>query len=135
MFQKTKPNMIESDEGFSVEQIEAFVIVYREGEKRATLEIEPMSGPIAFVVYLAGYSDRWDPPFDKERLDDGDWGRIGENIRQAYRSQGLEIKYELISPEAREGLKRSYERAWGHAYRPPGLPKPLLPPPGHSKQA
>jgi len=103
--------MIESDAGFSVEQVDFSKLAYREGDKRITLTIEHLVGPALFVVYVNGLTDRWEPPFDAIVSDD-EWRRIGENIRAAYRSQGheIEVKNEHMSPEEREAHKRSIEQ-------------------------
>jgi hypothetical protein len=111
VFRSPKPSMIESDEGFSVEQVDFSTVVYREGDKKVSLTIEHLLGPALFVVYLGGWTDRWDPPFDTVIVSEDEWRRIGENIRAAYRSQGHEIKVEItsMSPEEREAHKRSIE--------------------------
>jgi hypothetical protein len=110
MCRKPKPNLIESDLGFSVEMIAWDKLVYREGGKELTLTAERLSGPAIFVVYLGEYPDCWDPPFEKVKISDEDFRRIGENIREAYQSQGSEIRFQLVSSEEREALKRGLEQ-------------------------
>ncbi len=120
MFRKPKPNMIESDTGFSVEQVDFSNLAYREGDKTVTLTIEHLVGPAIFVVYLGGYTDRWDPPFDTVIIGNGEWRKIGDNIRDAYRSQGFQIEVDIrsMSPEEREAFKRALEEL----KRPPATP-------------
>ena len=40
---------------------------------------------------LQGYNQTWDPPHDNVSVTDSDRGRILNNIREAFRSQGFEI--------------------------------------------
>ena len=109
MFRRPKEHMIESDAGFSVEQTKICTLVYREGDKKMTLTIEHLVGPDSFVVYLAEYSDCWDPPFDGVRVTDEHWRKIGENIREAYRSQGTQIRvFPLMSQADRDALRRGF---------------------------
>lgn len=109
MFRKPKEHMIESDEGFSVEHTKIDTLVYREGDKTATLTVEHLVGPTAFVVYLAEYTDCWDPPFESLRISDEYWKTIGDNIRAAYRSQGVEIEVSGPEPQdARDALRRAF---------------------------
>ena len=117
MCRKTKPNLIESDLGFSVGQVDFSKLEYGEGDRKVTLTIEHLTGPAIFVVYLGGYTDRWDPPFDTVVVSDDEWRRIGRNIREAYRSQGCEIEFQIssMSPEEKEAFKRALE----HLKRPP----------------
>ena len=106
MCRKPKPNLIESDAGFSVERVEFDKLVYREGDKKTTCTIEYYGkGPLLGVVYLAEASDYWDPPFDTVRISEEEWKRIGDNIREAYRSQGFEIEVFLPPPEKRELMR------------------------------
>jgi hypothetical protein len=110
VFRKPKPNMIESDSGFSVERVEWEKLVYREGGKKLTVSAESLSGPVAFVVALGTFSDTWDTPFETVKISDEDFKRIADNIREAYRSQGTEIEVDLVSPERREGYKCALEQ-------------------------
>jgi hypothetical protein len=112
MCRMTRANLIESDEGFSVELVELSKLVYREGDKQVTLTVEHLVGPAVFVVYLGGWTDRWDPPFDTTTISYDEWRRIGNNIRDAYRSQGCEIEVDIrsMSSEEREAFKRALEQ-------------------------
>ncbi len=120
MCRKTRPNLIESDAGFCVEQVDFSHLVYREGDKKVTLTVEPLVGPAIFVVYLGGYTDRWDPPLDSVMIGNDEWKRIGDNTRDAYRSQGFQIEVDIrsMSPEEREAFKRALEQM----RRPPAAP-------------
>ena len=104
--------MIESDKAFSVELVELSKLVYREGDRKVTLTVEHLVGPAIFVVYLGGWTDRWDPPFDTAVISESEWKRIGDNIRAAYRSQGFQIKVEIssMSSEEREAFRRALEQ-------------------------
>jgi hypothetical protein len=122
MFRMPKPTMIESDTGFSVELVELSKLVYREGGKKVTLTVEHLVGPAIFVVYLAERSDRWDPPFGAVRISDEEWRRIGDNIREAYRSQGFETEVCLPAAEARESSRRALDEL-KRTLHPPDRPK------------
>jgi len=89
MFRKNG-NIIESDEGFSIEKVGYSQLIYKEGDKTVRVYYEHLVGSVSMCLYLCS-SDHWEPPFDKERITDEDWKRIGENIQQAYKSQGVEI--------------------------------------------
>ena len=122
MFRMPKPNMIESDAGFSVEHVQVNKLAYREGDRQVTCTLEYYGGgPLVGIVYLAEYSDCWDPPFETVRISDEGWRQIGNNIREAYRSQGLDIEFTLTPPEQREALKRALEEL-RRPSRPPDLP-------------
>ena len=102
MFRKPKPHMIESDAGFSVERVAFRQLVYREDDKKVTLSIE-YYGDIharSFILYLAE-DDYWDPPFDTVKISDEDWKRIGDNIREAYGSEGQKVHVYFPTPEER----------------------------------
>jgi hypothetical protein len=110
MFRKPKHYIVGSGVGFSVEKITLNTLVYREGDKQTTCIIVHYGrGPIIGEVALGMYSDCWDPPFDKVKISDDDWKRIGDNIRDAYRSKGLEVDVKVMSPEEREDGKRAIE--------------------------
>lgn len=99
MFRVPKPNLIESDTGFSVEQVEFTTLVYREGDRSVKISFEHLTGPSLMLLYL-GSVDHWEPPFHQEKITEADWRRIGENIRDAYRSQqNREIKLDYVSLE------------------------------------
>ena len=107
MFREPKPHLIESDTGFSVERIEFSQLLYREDDRSVTLSIEPLVGDSAiFVLYLAE-RDCWDAPFDKVKITEEEWKRIGENIRDAYRSQGHEIEIMVPPPHLRKLFRPS----------------------------
>jgi len=88
-------------------------LIYSEGDKQTTCTIEYFGkGPILGVVYLSERSDCSDPPFDKVKMSDEDWKRIGDNIRDAYRSEGFEVQARVVvtSPEEREAFRRALEQ-------------------------
>jgi hypothetical protein len=110
MFRKPKPTLIESDAGFSVELLGGGKLIYREGGKSVTFTGEHWVGSVFLVVNLGEYSDCWDPPFDTVKISDEDFRRIGDNIREAYRSQGSEIRFVLVPSQEREAFKRGLEQ-------------------------
>jgi len=106
MFRKPNPHAIECDAGFSVEEVAYSKLAYRENDRKVTLTIEYLMGrPAIFILYLAEH-ECWDPPFDAVRISDDEWKRIGEHIREAYRSQGFEIEVYMPSSQQRESGRR-----------------------------
>jgi hypothetical protein len=70
-----------SDGAYTVIRSDRFVLEYREGGKRALIEVEPG------LPNLAVYADsikRWEVPFEDEPLTDADRARILENIKAVF---------------------------------------------------
>ena len=105
MFRVSKPNVIESDTGFSVEQVKFTKLVYRERERSVRITFEHLTGPSQMLIYL-GSVDHWDPPFHQEKITEADWKRIGQNIRDVYRSQNREVELYYPRPGENEILKK-----------------------------
>lgn len=90
MFSEPRLNVIECDEGFSVEVLGRVGLMYTEGERRLRVGSELLNGPSGLAIYT--YSIRaWEPPFQEDRIDASKKERIIDNIRRAFRYAGYEI--------------------------------------------
>ena len=90
MFTNPRVNVYESSDGFSVEVLGFTGLCYREGEKQMFVDSEMITGPALLVIWKSSV-ERWDPPHESEPVTDADRDRIVENIREAFRFQGVEI--------------------------------------------
>ncbi len=94
MFSKPRNNVVESDEGFSVEVLGRTGINYTEGSKTMFIDSEVLMGPSGMVVYKDSIKN-WQKPYDNsELIDVKKRDEIMENIRQAFLFQGFEIEFE-----------------------------------------
>lgn len=92
MFSSPRVNLIESDEGFSVEVLGRTGLRYVEGQKSMFIYSEFLVASSSRVLVLYASSIRsWDPPHSAEIVDDTVKNRIIENIRAAFRFHGHEI--------------------------------------------
>lgn len=84
-----RTNVIESDEGFSVEVLGPTGLRYTEPGRTLWLDSEMLAGPAGLILY----SGNMKPEGSAEMisLDDTDRGRIVENVRAAFRFRGFEI--------------------------------------------
>jgi hypothetical protein len=90
-FSIPRVNVIESDEGFSVEVLGQTGLSYSEGTKTLRVDSEVLGpGPRALVVFTNSIK-RWDAPHDTKSIDDASKKRIVDNIRRAFEFRGLEI--------------------------------------------
>jgi hypothetical protein len=94
MFFKPRANFIESDEGFSVEVLGLTGLRYCEGERSMKIVSELLSTSAPAALMVAAPTIRaWDPPHEKEPIDDDRRMQIVENIRRAFReADGVEIE-------------------------------------------
>ena len=91
MFKTPRPNVIESDEGFSVEVLGRTGLLYTEGAKKLKADSEVLAGPSGLGIYTNSIK-AWDPPHENELIDASKRDSIVENIRRAFRFDGLEIQ-------------------------------------------
>jgi hypothetical protein len=87
MFFIPRVNVVESDEGFSIEVFGRNGLRYVEGEKSLEVEAELATGPYGLIVY-PGSIMTWSTG---ELIDEEERARIIENIRSAFRFRGMEI--------------------------------------------
>lgn len=90
MFTIPGVNVIESDEGFSVEVLGRTGLVYREGHRQLRVDSELLSGPSGLLMYSSSIV-RWAPPHDEVAIDEAERQRIVGRIRAAFAFRGLDI--------------------------------------------
>lgn len=90
MFFTPRVNVIESDEGFSVEVLGPEYVLYVEGPRSVHIDSEYLMGPRGLVIYPSSIK-RWDAPHSTDVIDKATRERIVENIRRAFRFSGHEI--------------------------------------------
>lgn len=91
MFTIPRVNVIESDEGFSVEVLWPDGLLYREGAKTLYVESEFETGPAGLGMYKNSIR-AWDPPDDEIVINKRKRDRIVDNIQRAFRFRGFEIE-------------------------------------------
>ena len=91
MFKIPRVNVIESDEGFSVEVLGPTGLLYKEGAKTLHIESEYVIGPAGLGIYKDSIR-AWDPPYDGSYIDKHKRDRIVDNICRAFRFRGFEIE-------------------------------------------
>jgi hypothetical protein len=90
MFSRTSPNVIDSDEGFSVELLGRTGLVYWEGKRSMRIVSEVLS---ASLMVAAPTIRAWNPPYEKEPIDDERRKQILDNIIRAFReAYGLPVE-------------------------------------------
>ena len=90
MLTSPRPNVYESSDGFSVEVLGRTGLPYRESGRQMFVDSEVSTGPSGMAVYKDTVRT-WDPSYDNIPVTDSDRDRILNNVREAFRSQGLEI--------------------------------------------
>ena len=79
----SNPNLYESSEGFSLQIVFPYRLIYREFDREMFIFVEPLAGEEPFAVYLESMSN-WQPPYHSESITNEDRMRIGENIRKIF---------------------------------------------------
>jgi hypothetical protein len=85
-FSSPRPNVVEGDNGVSVEVLGRTGIRYSEGGRSCSVDSEVLATP-AIAVWPSGIRS-WNPPHADEPLTDDDRRRILQNIAEAFASQG-----------------------------------------------
>jgi len=93
MFQIPRVNVIESDEGFSVEVLGRTGLRYSEGNRWLRIDSEVLDGPSGIVLYSRSIKE-WDGPTPGEPIEMAVKARIIENVRAAFKFRGLNIEVE-----------------------------------------
>lgn len=91
MFSSTRPNVIESDGGFSIEVLGRTGLIYREGERAMFIDSEVLSTS-GIEVYARSISS-WRAPFDRIIVTDEKRRKIIDNIRAAFAFRGEPIYF------------------------------------------
>src|SRR4029453_14225521 len=97
-------NLYESSDGFSVELLGRTGLRYREAGRQMFVDSEVLTGQSGIAVYKDKVQT-WDPPHDNVPVTDSDRGRILNNIRDAFRSEGFEI--DVILADSRQSRQRT----------------------------
>jgi hypothetical protein len=97
-------NLYESSDGFSVELLGRTGLRYREAGRQMFVDSEVLTGQSGIAVYKDTVQT-WDPPHDNVPVTDSDRGRILNNIRDAFRSEGFEI--DVILADSRQSRQRT----------------------------
>jgi hypothetical protein len=92
-FTAPTPRLIESSDGFSVEELTRTRLLYREGGRSAHVYYEYNApGASALMTIWRGDSIRkWDAPHDADEMTDSDKDRIIGNVCRAYAAKGYGI--------------------------------------------
>lgn len=90
MFKIPQVNVIESDEGFSVEVLGRVGLLYTEGPKSLLIDSEILAGPSGVVIYKNSIR-AWKPPFDTLVIDNDQRDKIIDNIQRAFQFRGFNI--------------------------------------------
>lgn len=88
-FTRLGPNSAQSPDGFRVERVGRMELRYTEGSHSLVVEVEPGEG---LAVYASSISV-WDPPNERDVLDNSDRRRIVRNLCAAL--EFLEVPYVL----------------------------------------
>lgn len=93
MFNSPEPNLINSDEGYSVRVLGGgkLGIIYREGLRSVKVLSDTACDPIGYIIYKNSIK-RWAPPTSGEVIDAAGCQRIIDNLRRAFLHQGLTIE-------------------------------------------
>ena len=93
MFLSPRPNLIESDEGFSVEVLGRTGILYKEGKRAILVDSELLAPQSPAGIAVSRNSIRsWQAPHEGEPIDDTRREAIIDNIRRAVRFKGDDIE-------------------------------------------
>jgi hypothetical protein len=89
MFKIPRVNVIESDDGFSVEILGRVGILYTEGEKSIHIDSEVLASESIAISKSSIKS--WNPPHNNDIIDEKKRDLIIENIRKALLFKGIGI--------------------------------------------
>jgi hypothetical protein len=85
-FRSPRPNVVEGDNGVSIEVLGRTGIRYTEPGRSCVVDSEVLASP-AIAVWPSGIR-RWEPPHEGDPVTDDDRRRILQNIADAFASQG-----------------------------------------------
>jgi len=91
MFDIPRPNVIKSDEGFSVEVLGMTGLLYTEGPRSLYVDSEVIAEPHGLMIYSSSIQS-WKSLYEGEIINDAKRNVIVENIRRAFRFRGFEIE-------------------------------------------
>lgn len=91
MFKIPRPNVIESDEGFSVEVIGRTGLLYTEGTKILHVDSKVLAGLADLGIYQNSIKS-WDATYQHELIDENKRAAIVDNTRRVFHFRGVEIE-------------------------------------------
>jgi hypothetical protein len=92
MFRVPRVNVIESDEGLSVEVHDRTGLLYTEGLRSIRIDSEVLNANT--IAVFKDSIRAWNPPYDNETIDDNKRERIIDNIRRAFNFERKSIEVE-----------------------------------------
>jgi hypothetical protein len=90
-FTQPRPNLYQSNAGFSIEVLGRTGMNYIEGDRTMRIDSEVLAKPGAMAIWSRSIR-HWEPPHDTQPVTDEDRRRVVENIRLAFESQGYELQ-------------------------------------------
>ncbi len=90
MFTCTNPNIIVSDEGFSVQVLGMTGLRYQQGQHWLHVNSESLASPHGLVVYTSSIKT-WKEP-QGQPISDEEKSKIIENIRHAFEFRNIEVE-------------------------------------------
>jgi len=90
-FSSPRPNLVESDEGFSVEVLGRTGLRYAEQGRTIFIDSEVLATADAMALYSVSIG-AWDPPHENDVLSQTDREDIIDKIRRAFTSQGWTLE-------------------------------------------
>lgn len=88
MFKQTKPNLVESDEGFSVQTTGWTGMIYTQGEKTLYVDSEYLLGPTYNIMIGASGIKKWN---SGEEISEFERDKIVDNIIRAFHFRKLKV--------------------------------------------
>ena len=79
-FEPCGKNCVRSTLGFEVERVGRFELRYRESMRAVRIPVDP--GADALVVEMSK-TDRWEPPYENEKIDEPQRRKISVNVAAA----------------------------------------------------
>ena len=92
MFKEPRVNVIESDEGFSVEVLGRTGLLYTDNGKSIRIDSEILSS--TGIAIVKDSIRRWNPPHETEVIDDAMRNMIVDNIKRAFNYKKVQIYVE-----------------------------------------
>jgi hypothetical protein len=87
MFFRPRVNVVENDEGFSVEVVGRTHVRYREGERSILIDAEVLAPGRGIAIFTKSIK-AWNAPHDQEAMSEEQKIAIAENIRRAIAFEG-----------------------------------------------
>ena len=107
MFQIPRPNLIQSDAGFSVEVLGRTSLLHTEDVRKMKIDSEVLQGPSGLIAYVDSII-RWLPPHEADEVDDACRNRIVQNLEDAFRFRTSSADASGTCPIAEPALPRNF---------------------------